>query len=175
MATDKRKTKIVYPSYQYRAAYMTVLVAVFVVNFFIIIASLFPQQLGVTVQFNRTAYYVIGIAEILLIGLCWYWSISSTHRIAGPVYAIDREFKKLRGGDLTFRIRLRPNDEFHQAAESINESIEHHCRELVAIKAIVNELDKSFSTETLKRLENALQKMKTTDVEHSGSEKSDRA
>ena len=161
MAQDKRKTKIVNPSYQYRAAYITTLAAVIIVNLFVVVASLLPEGTGIAVDFSRNAYYALGIIEIVLIAICWRWSIVSTHRIAGPVFAIDRELKNFREGKLDFAVVLRPRDEFQDAASSINDSI-HSLRDAIAgAQDLALAAEREPSADNLQQLREALARFDT--------------
>ena len=161
MAQDKRKTKIVNPSYQYRAAYITTLAAVIIVNLFVVVASLLPEEAGIAVHFSRNAYYALGIIEIALIFICWRWSIVSTHRIAGPVFAIDRELKNFRSGKLDVVVALRPRDEFQDAATSINDSIRSLRDDIARVQGLARAAQGDPSADNLQKLGEALAKFDT--------------
>ncbi len=44
--------------------------------------------------------------------------------IAGPLYRLERDIKKLGDGDLTLRLKIREGDDIHEFVENLNESIE---------------------------------------------------
>lgn len=47
-----------------------------------------------------------------------------SHKIAGPIYHIDTTIKKALDGDKNARVNLRPDDELHFLAESVNKILE---------------------------------------------------
>ena len=47
-----------------------------------------------------------------------------SHRIAGPLYALMREMKKLKEGDLSAHLELRTHDEFSEIKEPFNQWVE---------------------------------------------------
>lgn len=161
MSSDHRKTKIINPSFQYRIAFIAVLVAVIGINLFVLLASLLPDIVGIEISLGKRSYYVIAVTEIILILLCWKWSIWATHRVAGPVYAIGRELCKLKDGDLMISICLRPKDEFHETSEMINSSIAELRERINAIKSVVASLDTQPSVEKVSELRNLLNALRT--------------
>lgn len=52
-------------------------------------------------------------------------SLSISHRIAGPIYRLEKELKEIVNGDYSRRIQFRSDDEFHEIAESINKVLDH--------------------------------------------------
>ena len=158
---NSRKTKVVNPGYQYRAAFTTVLIAIIVINGVIVASALLPEAIAQLFQQVHFIYYLIGVVEVVLIYLFWRYTINSTHRVAGPVYAIDRELRKLRDGDLTFNITFRPRDQFQDSAVSINGSIEHLREEIRQIKRMASELESEPTREKAERLNEALARLNT--------------
>lgn len=51
-------------------------------------------------------------------------SIFISHRIAGPIYRLERELKEISKGDYSCRIKFRSNDELQEIADGINELLE---------------------------------------------------
>lgn len=52
-------------------------------------------------------------------------SIVISHKIAGPVYRLERELKEISEGDYSRRIKFRSNDELQEIADGINKILEH--------------------------------------------------
>lgn len=165
MQENHRKTKVINPGYQYREAFTTVLLAIIAINFFIIFGALSPESVGTVMAQSKVGYYVVGIVEVLLIIFCWKRSINATHRVAGPVYAIEREIGKLRDGDLTASIKLRPGDQFQQSVETINSGLVQLRESVRDIKDLVRGLEKDSSPENFEKLNLALARLKTEAVE----------
>ncbi len=61
-------------------------------------------------------------------------SIFLSHKIAGPLFKIERELKKIGAGDLGLRIRIRKGDELHSLVGEINKATANMERLLANIK-----------------------------------------
>jgi HAMP domain-containing protein len=105
----------------------------------------------------------------VLIPAAAVFSIYLTHRLAGPLFRIERTARELIRGNLALRIRLRKGDELHELAGLLNEVLdtleqafrgiresEAHARE--ALSWIMDEMRKqpSVNRAVLNRLETAL-------------------
>ncbi len=88
-------------------------------------------------------------------------------RIAGPVYAIDRELKRFREGDLRSHVELRPRDEFRDVADSINTSVAGLRDEIRALKQCAAALETELTAENVEKLRQALDRLKTDESEGS--------
>ncbi len=63
----------------------------------------------------------LGPAIIGLIVFSAFLSIYLTHRLAGPLYRIEKSAKEMAEGNLALRIRLREKDELKDLAETLNQ------------------------------------------------------
>ncbi len=63
----------------------------------------------------------LGPAMIGLIIFSAFLSIYLTHRLAGPLYRIEKSAKEMAEGNLALRIRLREKDELQELAETLNQ------------------------------------------------------
>ena len=66
------------------------------------------------------SYFVIGLAISLCLSLVtFFMSLIITHRVAGPVYAVQRQIKFMLNGEFN-RFKLRNNDEFKELERTVN-------------------------------------------------------
>jgi len=63
---------------------------------------------------------LLGIGSFAFILVSSFIALVFSHRVAGPLYHFRRVFEEVRAGKTEARIRLRPNDEFQDVAESFN-------------------------------------------------------
>lgn len=64
------------------------------------------------------------------------------HRIAGPLFRIERELKeKIGEGDLSVRFTLRKGDEVSDLADALNSALEKLCRDIENIRRPAEELE----------------------------------
>ena len=67
-----------------------------------------------------------------------------SHRVAGPVFNIERELSQIAQGDLTRRINLRKNDDLKKLAAEINRAIGTIDSLLFNTKNTLSELEKTL-------------------------------
>ena len=67
-----------------------------------------------------------------------------SHRIAGPLFNIERSARKIGEGDLTLKINLRSTDEMIKLADCFNEMSENLKSQVSEIKAKSDELDEEI-------------------------------
>ncbi len=92
-----------------------------------LIFYLMAQQLGIP---ESIAYNLIPVLHkinlILLLGIpvislvILIWGVFISHRIAGPIYRLEKDLEKVANGDFSWRIKIRKKDELHSVAEGIN-------------------------------------------------------
>lgn len=61
--------------------------------------------------------------ELSGLAILYYYTLRQSHRIAGPVYVLEKRLREIGQGDLTGRMRLRKGDYFQDTAELFNETI----------------------------------------------------
>jgi signal transduction histidine kinase len=77
------------------------------------VTSLVSHQL-----FFRTSFFALPAVLLIVV-----FSVLVSHRIAGPLYNMERTIDLVIQGESVGYIRLREKDEFHNLAEKINELI----------------------------------------------------
>ncbi len=84
-----------------------------------------PGQLAIKHVFKSFVYYAPGvIASVLLLPLFVYDMLKATNRIAGPIYRLRNEMKKLASGQEIRPLRFRDGDHWSDLAEDFNELAE---------------------------------------------------
>jgi len=59
-----------------------------------------------------------------LIALCGIYSIFITHKMAGPIFVLNRMASEVNNGNLTTRARLRKGDDLVEVADSFNNIVD---------------------------------------------------
>lgn len=103
----------------------------FAICLYYLFFCLMAEQLGIP---ESIAYNIIPVFNkinlMLLFGMpiifmaILYWGVLISHRIAGPVYRIEKELDKIVKGDFSIRIKLRKKDELISIAEGINKILD---------------------------------------------------
>lgn len=100
-----------------------------------------PPEIKANYSFFNTTLI---LRLLLLVPVIVVATIYLSHRVAGPVFHMEREIGKIAGGDLTRRIVLRKNDDLKKLAGEINEFIRQVDEHLSAIKADMFTLRRSI-------------------------------
>lgn len=114
----------------------------------------------------RTVVYICIVFVVIIVGL----GIFVLHRIAGPLYVLDKMFKLVSSGDLTIRLKLRKGDELQELADSfqvmvdklrtyINADKERIKEIKVEFAKIISEYDMMTKQECIERLQNVKLKL----------------
>lgn len=64
--------------------------------------------------------FVITVAIPIILVLIWLAALKLTHRIAGPLYRIEKDLEEILAGEKTDLIQLRPKDELHSLVAKLN-------------------------------------------------------
>lgn len=135
--TYHRRTYVVDRRFQLKYTGLIVLIGAviaFVAAYFIfqswkenteLLALTMPDLAG-TIQEREAGkiYWAVGIFVVLEIAGLFAWGILITHRIAGPLYIIDRYLEAIRSGFYPDMRPLRTHDELQQFFSSFSSTID---------------------------------------------------
>lgn len=68
---------------------------------------------------------LLGILQILFLGITFMLSIFLSHRIAGPLHKLKISMQEVARGNLDLRITFRKNDHFMDMQDTFNDMIQH--------------------------------------------------
>ena len=112
------------------------------------LASVYPQ--GRLVYVLRATNLAL-IRNLLLISpLIFILGLLFSHKIAGPVYRIEKTLGDISKGNLGLKIRLRDGDELVDLAHTINNLVENFNKTIISDKDIAIKIEKDL--EEIKRL-----------------------
>lgn len=67
---------------------------------------------------------VLGIIQLVFLGITFILTIFLSHRIAGPLFKLKRAIDEVRNGNLDQTIYFRKNDHFIELQDSFNEMVQ---------------------------------------------------
>ncbi len=67
---------------------------------------------------------VLGIIQLIFIGITFILTIFLSHRIAGPLFKLKRAIDEVKKGNYDQQIYFRKNDHFMELQDSFNEMIQ---------------------------------------------------
>lgn len=115
-----------------------------------------------TADYILPAVFLATAIVIVLVGIATVFiTLFTSHKIAGPLYRIEKDIDEVTSGNLKVLFHLRSGDEIKPIVARLNAMVESLRHRVADIKAIVNELDTEKNQEKIKRLKDAVDKLKT--------------
>lgn len=95
-------------------------------DIYYIIGKLFVKEFGEMnlVPIIKNASALLGIHLIVFIFIVAIVSIFISHKLAGPIFRLEKVSEAVAQGDLTVKVNLRQGDELFETAEYINRMID---------------------------------------------------
>ena len=108
-----------------------------------------------TAEFILPAVLLSSIVVTVVIGLATIFiTLFTSHRIAGPLYRIEKDVGEVASGNLKKSFNLRQTDEIKPLAEALNEMAKNLRSEMEKIKCDIAELENlAAGTELKKKIE----------------------
>lgn len=129
------------------------------------LANVYPQ--GQLVSIVKTVNFRILVSMLVISPLVGFLGVYLSHKIAGPIYRIERSLAVMTGGDISGRITLRRGDEMVSLANAINTLSDSLGKSVNAEKShidsilkeiyVLRELSSSFPVEDRGRMNSALE------------------
>ena len=118
--SDKRSQLIIKRHFQQGMILETLLVMFIMVNVIVIIAYFFIESMTDVQQLKHNLAFTVAALEVIGFVVFYRLNLRSSHRIAGPVFVVERGLKLMESGDLTFSVGLRQGDQFHEVKDQMN-------------------------------------------------------
>jgi nitrogen fixation/metabolism regulation signal transduction histidine kinase len=103
------------------------------------------------------------ITSVLVIAASFLWSIYLSHRIAGPVFRVQKALEAWSGGRTELKIQLRKKDNFVELSDAYNSAAQTHAdlvAQVEAAKEQLTQLSTRLSGEERATLESVLGDLK---------------
>jgi methyl-accepting chemotaxis protein len=136
--------------------------------------------------------WLIG-ANVLALVLAFILAIMPSHKIAGPIFHLEKDLKKIKNGEFPRKIRVRKGDVLGEFAENLDESMKSISGRIIGLRNSLRELDRyastledsgSLSAEPLQQIKKKISgslfeldffKIESSDNENQGADKMNRS
>lgn len=105
---------------------LELMIVIFVFINALVIVSFFALD---TIQDISRLKFTLAVAltlgEMGGLVILYYYTLRQSHRIAGPVYLLEKRLREIGSGNLSGKLHLRKGDYFQDTGALFNESIDH--------------------------------------------------
>ena len=119
----KRKQMYVKRQFQHSMLLQSILITFIIINI-IVMATCWAIDSFLDLH-QLKVYLAWTIASIEIVGfiVLYKLNLSASHRIAGPIFSMERCLEKVEKGNLTGTLKLRKTDQFPETAEQLNSTV----------------------------------------------------
>ncbi len=126
----RRKKKLIKPAYQIKVT-LTIVISLIVYSIILGMLIFYPlwmelQSATSIYEKEKISYAILSLHKVLwpavvviaiLVGI---QVVFASHRVAGPIYRVERTLEELLRGNFHVRMRLRKGDEFRELEDVVN-------------------------------------------------------
>jgi signal transduction histidine kinase len=135
MKNNKRRKKYLGSAFQKKMLFLVFVAAVIpaaiiAVCMYYLIFSMLAWQMVIpeAIAYNlmpvlKKVNLVIALSVPIILVLLWLVALELSHRVAGPLYRMEKELDEIIAGNKSAPIKLRKKDEFKILADKINKLI----------------------------------------------------
>lgn len=74
---------------------------------------------------QKKEYIALAVASFEVIGffIVYRYNLRASHRIAGPLFSLQRNLESVEAGDISFTMEVRKDDQFHEVSDQMNKTV----------------------------------------------------
>jgi len=155
--TDQRSQLFIKRQFQQSLILETLLVMFILINVMVTACYFLIDSISdIQTLKHYMAYTVTGL-EVIGFIVFYRINLRSSHRVAGPVFVIERCLKAIQRGDLSFTMHLRKHDQFHEVKDQMNDTVAVLKNQLSSAQALTSRIKaEGASPELIEELQKAV-------------------
>lgn len=126
--------------FQNRFILEIILVTFIFINSLVVVSFVALESMRDFYQFKFILAAALATGEICGLAIIYYFSLRASHRIAGPIFIMERGLTAFSEGDFTFRIKLRKEDFLQDTADLYNDTANELSTKIAALAVLVDTL-----------------------------------
>jgi len=140
---EKRSQLIVKQAFQHSMIIEIMLVMFILLNIMVTIGYLIIDSIDDAQQLMIILPMVLVGLEVIGFFVVYKITVKTSHRIAGPLFVIERNLKQLEQGDLCSTLTLRKSDYFHEVTDQLNTTMESLRERIEKVQQLARNLQKN--------------------------------
>lgn len=121
--SNRRRILKIKSQFQDQLMLEIILVTFIFINSLVIVSFITIETIQDIFQLKFMLAAALAGGELGGLAILYYYTLRQSHRIAGPVYVLEKRLREMAQGDLTGRMRLRKGDYFQDTAALYNETV----------------------------------------------------
>ena len=151
--TDQRKQLRVKGKFQDRVILDVILVIFVLVNLLIVFSVFAVESIQDLGRLKMTLAAGLAIGEFGGLAVVYYLGLRASHKIAGPVFALERRLDELASGNLAARLQFRQGDHFKETADKLNSTVDVLSERIASVRLRAESLQQELGeSESLAKL-----------------------
>ena len=135
---ERRRIKVINRDFQYNFMLKGVLALIITLNLIIFSVYMLDRYYGLPGTIFNVFSVSLFFMEISAIAIVAWIGRDVSFHIAGPVYAIERTLKGMAKGDVAQRLKLRDDDNFTEAADTLNGVMETYQEKIASLQSLAS-------------------------------------
>lgn len=101
-----------------------ILITFIFINMLVIVSFFAIETVKDIFRLKFTLAMALAAGEFGGLLIIYFYTLRASHKIAGPIFMIERRLKEVAAGNLTVNLQLRKHDHFQDTGEVLNQTIE---------------------------------------------------
>lgn len=119
----KRKQLYVKRQFQRSMLLQSLLITFIIINVIVMAMFWAIDSFADLQQLKLYMAATIGVLEVIGFMSLYWLNLKASHRIAGPIFSMERCLRAIERGNLTSTLQLRKTDQFPETAEQLNATV----------------------------------------------------
>lgn len=137
---NRRRSLRIKNEFQNRFILESILVTFIFINTVIIVSFFALESTNDFYRLRFTLAVALATCELGGLSIVYLYSLKASHRIAGPVFMLEKGLKAISEGNLTFHFKLRTGDYLQDTVDLYNQSVTDLRGKISAAKKTAEEL-----------------------------------
>lgn len=147
--TEQRSQLFVKHVFQ-RTMILEVMLITFVfINVLVIIGFVLLDTVPNLIQHKEYVGLAIALFEVIGFFMVYRFNLRASHRIAGPLFSLQRNLKSVEAGDIGFTMEVRQGDQFHELSNQMNATVGSLRDRMERVQELVSSLQRQPGNQQL--------------------------
>lgn len=122
--TEKRSQLFIKKQFQTSMVMEMLMITFIMINILVVTGFLLLDYVPNLHQKKEYIAAAVIAFEVIGFFLVYRHQVRSSHRIAGPLFSLERNLKSIESGDISFSMDIRESDQFRELSDQMNNTVD---------------------------------------------------